>query len=251
MSPDAPVGHGPTDYDRPLGEGEAEDLLRCICFKTGPPRTVGVELEWLIHDRDRPRTPVAHDRIDAAVAAVGALPLSAALTFEPGGQLELSSQPHGLPDGLYRCHGHRPGRRTCRARPAGPRTGRSRRRSVASPTSSAARAPLRRLGGLAGPVGTGGSRHDVLHRVRPGLSGQPARRSRGRSATGGAGSWRICWVRCWWRRSPTRRTGRAGRRDGGPPASRCGPTSIRYGAWRRRAVSPRATTGPRMCSTPR
>ncbi|MFD7948218.1 ergothioneine biosynthesis glutamate--cysteine ligase EgtA, partial [Streptomyces sp. NPDC059744] len=80
MSPDAPVGHGPTDYDRPLGEGEAEDLLRCICFKTGPPRTVGVELEWLIHDRDRPRAPVAHDRIDAAVTAVGALPLSAALT---------------------------------------------------------------------------------------------------------------------------------------------------------------------------
>ncbi|MFE7791918.1 ergothioneine biosynthesis glutamate--cysteine ligase EgtA [Streptomyces sp. NPDC057460] len=100
MSPDAPVGHGPTDYDRPLGEGEAEDLLRCICFKTGPPRTVGVELEWLIHDRDRPRTPVAHDRIDAAVAAVGTLPLSAALTFEPGGQLELSSQPA---DSLMAC----------------------------------------------------------------------------------------------------------------------------------------------------
>jgi glutamate--cysteine ligase len=100
MSPDAPVGHGPAEYDLPLGEGEAEDLLRCICFKTGPPRTVGVELEWLIHDRDHPRTPVPHDRLHAAVAAVRALPLRAALTFEPGGQLELSSRPA---DSLMAC----------------------------------------------------------------------------------------------------------------------------------------------------
>ncbi|CAM5376389.1 Glutamate--cysteine ligase EgtA OS=Streptomyces griseus subsp. griseus (strain JCM 4626 / NBRC)OX=455632 GN=egtA PE=3 SV=1 [Streptomyces griseus subsp. griseus] len=27
----------------PLDESGAEDLLRGICFKTGPPRTVGVE----------------------------------------------------------------------------------------------------------------------------------------------------------------------------------------------------------------
>lgn len=156
----------------------------------------------------------------------------------------------GLPDGLYRCHGHRPGRRTCRARPAGPRTGRSRRRSVASPTSSAARAPLRRLGGLAGPVGTGGSRHDVLHRVRPGLSGR---------RRGGAGAARLRAALAAGASAGCGAGGgvrqlavpRAGRRDGGPPASRCGPTSIRYGAWHRRAVSPRATTGPRMYSTPR
>lgn len=81
------------DEGPPLGEAEAEDLLRCICFKTGPPRTVGVELEWLVHHRERPRQPVAQELLDTAYAAVRALPLSSSLTFEPGGQLELSSLP--------------------------------------------------------------------------------------------------------------------------------------------------------------
>ncbi|MFE5908969.1 ergothioneine biosynthesis glutamate--cysteine ligase EgtA [Streptomyces wedmorensis] len=79
----------------PLGEGEAEDLLRCICFKTGPPRTVGAELEWLVHDLRDPRTPVRPPRLTAAVDTVRSLPLVSALTFEPGGQLELSSHPAG------------------------------------------------------------------------------------------------------------------------------------------------------------
>ncbi|MFI6638463.1 ergothioneine biosynthesis glutamate--cysteine ligase EgtA [Streptomyces sp. NPDC050504] len=81
------------DEGPPLGEAEAEDLLRCICFKTGPPRTVGVELEWLVHHLDRPREPVDQDLLDTAYGAVRALPLSSSLTFEPGGQLELSSLP--------------------------------------------------------------------------------------------------------------------------------------------------------------
>lgn len=100
MSPDTPGGHGPPHDAMSLGEGEAQDLLRGICFKTGPPRIVGVELEWLLHDRDRPRSPVAHHRLEAAATAVRALPLNAALTFEPGGQLELSSRPA---DSLMAC----------------------------------------------------------------------------------------------------------------------------------------------------
>ncbi|MFB6835797.1 ergothioneine biosynthesis glutamate--cysteine ligase EgtA [Streptomyces sp. NPDC056361] len=79
----------------PLTEGEAEDLLRCICFKTGPPRTVGAELEWLVHDLRDPRTPVRQPRLAAAVDTVRTLPLVSLLTFEPGGQLELSSRPAG------------------------------------------------------------------------------------------------------------------------------------------------------------
>lgn len=100
MSSETSGGHGPPDHAPPLGEGEAEDLLRGICFKTGPPRIVGVELEWLLHDRDRPHSPVPHHRLEAAAAAVRALPLNAAVTFEPGGQLELSSQPA---DSLMAC----------------------------------------------------------------------------------------------------------------------------------------------------
>ena len=98
-----------------------------ICLKTGPPRMVGVELEWLVRDASDPSLPVTADRIAAAVAAfpsrpdaAGArngsghgapqesvpdvrglpvqpyplyLPSGSALTAEPGGQLELSSQP--------------------------------------------------------------------------------------------------------------------------------------------------------------
>ncbi|MHC3814040.1 ergothioneine biosynthesis glutamate--cysteine ligase EgtA [Streptomyces sp. DT9] len=100
MSPETSGGHGPPDHAPPLGEGAAEDLLRGICFKTGPPRIVGVELEWLLHDRDRPHSPVPHHRLEAAAAAVRALSLNAAVTFEPGGQLELSSRPA---DSLMAC----------------------------------------------------------------------------------------------------------------------------------------------------
>ncbi|MFC9594535.1 ergothioneine biosynthesis glutamate--cysteine ligase EgtA [Streptomyces sp. NPDC056944] len=90
MSPGGIPRGGP-----PLTEAEAEDLLRCICFKTGPPRTVGVELEWLVHELRDPRVPVRPPRLAAALDTVRALPLVSALTFEPGGQLELSSRPAG------------------------------------------------------------------------------------------------------------------------------------------------------------
>ncbi|MFF0557868.1 ergothioneine biosynthesis glutamate--cysteine ligase EgtA [Streptomyces sp. NPDC004266] len=90
MSPSGIRRGGP-----PLTEAEAEDLLRCICFKTGPPRTVGVELEWLVHELRDPRLPVRPPRLAAALDTVRALPLVSALTFEPGGQLELSSRPAG------------------------------------------------------------------------------------------------------------------------------------------------------------
>ncbi|MFD9286811.1 ergothioneine biosynthesis glutamate--cysteine ligase EgtA [Streptomyces sp. NPDC060030] len=100
MPPDTLGQHGPPVDATPLGEEEAEDLLRGICFKTGPPRTVGVELEWLIHDREQPEVAVSPDRRRAAAEAVRATPLDAALTFEPGGQLELSSRPK---DSLMAC----------------------------------------------------------------------------------------------------------------------------------------------------
>ncbi|MFJ7147490.1 ergothioneine biosynthesis glutamate--cysteine ligase EgtA [Streptomyces sp. NPDC100445] len=74
-------------------EAEVEALVRGICFKTGPPRALGVELEWLVHERERPQLPVTSERLEAAYAALRAVPLRSALTVEPGGQLELSSLP--------------------------------------------------------------------------------------------------------------------------------------------------------------
>ncbi|GGZ06049.1 ergothioneine biosynthesis glutamate--cysteine ligase EgtA [Streptomyces nitrosporeus] len=95
MPLDTPGAHGSAVDAEPLGEEEAEDRLRGICFKTGPPGTVGVELEWLLHDVERPGAAVSHGRLTAASDAVRATRLDAALTFEPGGQLELSSRPAG------------------------------------------------------------------------------------------------------------------------------------------------------------
>jgi glutamate--cysteine ligase len=64
-----------------------------VCFKTGPPGTVGVETEWLVVDPGHPsrHVPLAHVR--DLMAAAGPLPEGSRLTFEPGGQLELSSAP--------------------------------------------------------------------------------------------------------------------------------------------------------------
>jgi glutamate--cysteine ligase len=105
------------------GEAQAAEHIHGICLKNGPPRRVGVELEWLVRDARDPTRPVAAERIAAAVAgfrpagtdsahgagpdhagpagaaalpssaAPGVLPAGSLLTTEPGGQLELSSLP--------------------------------------------------------------------------------------------------------------------------------------------------------------
>ncbi|MGW2741778.1 ergothioneine biosynthesis glutamate--cysteine ligase EgtA [Streptomyces sp. NPDC001450] len=74
-------------------EAEVEALVRGICFKTGPPRTLGVEVEWLVHELRQPQLPVTPERLEGAYATLRAVPLKSPLTIEPGGQLELSSPP--------------------------------------------------------------------------------------------------------------------------------------------------------------
>ncbi|WP_030348228.1 ergothioneine biosynthesis glutamate--cysteine ligase EgtA [Streptomyces sp. NRRL S-1022] len=82
-----------TEHRTAVTEAEVEALVRGICFKTGPPRTLGVELEWLVHSLELPQLPVSPERLEAAYTALRAVPLGSALTVEPGGQLELSSPP--------------------------------------------------------------------------------------------------------------------------------------------------------------
>ncbi|MFF2124184.1 ergothioneine biosynthesis glutamate--cysteine ligase EgtA [Streptomyces olivochromogenes] len=82
-----------TERRSAVTEAEVEALVRGICFKTGPPRTLGVEVEWLVHELRRPQLPASPERLQAAYAALRTLPLRSALTVEPGGQLELSSLP--------------------------------------------------------------------------------------------------------------------------------------------------------------
>lgn len=79
-----------------LLEEEAEAHVYGVCFKTGPPKRIGVETEWLIQGRQDPRELISIDRLNAALAPVevpGALPQGSRLTREPGGQVELSSRP--------------------------------------------------------------------------------------------------------------------------------------------------------------
>ncbi|GGL20578.1 ergothioneine biosynthesis glutamate--cysteine ligase EgtA [Mangrovihabitans endophyticus] len=82
---------------------EASEHLYCICFKTGPPRRLGVELEWTTHLDENPAAPLSTATLGRALgphapAAFGnpdpvSLPAGGVLTAEPGGQIEISSAP--------------------------------------------------------------------------------------------------------------------------------------------------------------
>ncbi|MFR9731626.1 ergothioneine biosynthesis glutamate--cysteine ligase EgtA [Saccharopolyspora sp. MS10] len=83
---------------------EAEAYVASVCFKHGPPRAVGVELEWTVHHSDDPRRPLDAETLIAALGPHAPsslvpdspqrpLPRGSALTVEPGGQVEVSSLP--------------------------------------------------------------------------------------------------------------------------------------------------------------
>lgn len=93
----------------------AEGYVASICFKHGPPRRVGVELEWTVHHADDLARPLDPSALRLALgphapttlsgpgsAAPSDVPLAApaplrhgsTVTVEPGGQVELSTAPH-------------------------------------------------------------------------------------------------------------------------------------------------------------
>ncbi|MFD6972123.1 ergothioneine biosynthesis glutamate--cysteine ligase EgtA [Streptomyces sp. NPDC059979] len=108
MPQDSPIPPPPPAPDPgpspSISETEAEHLIHGICFKTGPPRLIGAELEWILLDAERPGQSLSPERLRAAHTAARALPLNSRVTVEPGGQLELSSDPAssltGCVDGL-------------------------------------------------------------------------------------------------------------------------------------------------------
>src|SRR5215471_17820358 len=55
-----------------IREEQAAEHIHGICLKTGPPRLLGVELEWLVRDVRDPALPVPAERIAAAVSSFGA-----------------------------------------------------------------------------------------------------------------------------------------------------------------------------------
>jgi len=63
------------------------------CLAPTPGGLVGIELEWFPIDQQNPERRVPLEVLRGAVETVGPLPGGAAITFEPGGQIELSSPP--------------------------------------------------------------------------------------------------------------------------------------------------------------
>jgi glutamate--cysteine ligase len=80
----------------------AEGYVASVCFKTGPPRRLGVELEWTVHHENGPATPIVARDLRAVLGAHTPKTLDPAsphlpldhggvVTVEPGGQVEIST----------------------------------------------------------------------------------------------------------------------------------------------------------------
>ena len=101
----------------------AEPYLGGVCFKVGPPELVGAELEWLAYRADADCREPDRPTLTAFAAALGpraptsidpaalGLPLGhgSLVSFEPGGQVEISSQPCPDPEELCRRFAQTPG----------------------------------------------------------------------------------------------------------------------------------------------
>jgi glutamate--cysteine ligase len=84
---------------RELTAAEAGRHVRERAFAPAGGGRVGAEVEWLTRPAGNPTGPVDFLRLRAAVDALAAegLPAGGRLTFEPGGQVELSSAPQAGP----------------------------------------------------------------------------------------------------------------------------------------------------------
>ena len=89
----------------------AEAYVASVCFKHGPPRLVGAELEWTVHYTGQPRRSLHLPDLVTALAAHAPttvdpaspqLPLrnGSLVTVEPGGQVEISTPPQASLTGL-------------------------------------------------------------------------------------------------------------------------------------------------------
>lgn len=86
MSPAAPY------VPQLRGVEDVHGFVTRVCFKTGPPGTVGLESESFVIDTADPERRVLIPELRAALDGIQ-LPGASLVTYEPGGQLELSSAP--------------------------------------------------------------------------------------------------------------------------------------------------------------
>src|SRR5664280_1115908 len=102
---DVTVLHLPDQPSTALRDREdAEVYVAMVCFKHGPPRLHGVELEWTVHHGSDPSRPLDADLLSLALGPYAPqtinphhaqlhLPAGSLITVEPGGQVEISTPP--------------------------------------------------------------------------------------------------------------------------------------------------------------
>ena len=78
---------------RRLRVADVDRFVRESCFPSASFRRVGIELESIVVPTGDPMAWIAHSAVSSAVSAAGPLPGGGRITYEPGGQLELSSPP--------------------------------------------------------------------------------------------------------------------------------------------------------------
>jgi glutamate--cysteine ligase len=88
--------------ERRLTVSAVETHIRECCLApasggVGRPSRVGVEVESLIHGVDGPGHRIAFEAVQGVIDALGPLPAGGRITFEPGGQVEVSSPPASGP----------------------------------------------------------------------------------------------------------------------------------------------------------
>ncbi|GAA2394323.1 glutamate-cysteine ligase family protein [Dactylosporangium salmoneum] len=85
-----PLAHA-IDAGAEIGRIEdAEGYIASICFKTGPPASIGVEVEHILHHPGHPTRPID---LEAVTAALAPLPHDGGVSFGPGGQISLAARP--------------------------------------------------------------------------------------------------------------------------------------------------------------
>ncbi|WP_432825137.1 glutamate-cysteine ligase family protein [Dactylosporangium sp. CA-092794] len=157
---------------------DAEGYIASICFKTGPPTTVGTEIEHVVHHGPHPTRPLDTAALAAALGPYAPPPLGAGrpldrgavLSAGPGGQLTLAARPQGGLAALHAAVTADLAQLTARLEPAGLRlagTGidahRAPRRLLNSPRYHAMAASFARRGGEGRTMmcGTAGLRPDL------------------------------------------------------------------------------------------
>ena len=230
-----------------LGRDTSERLRDCaavqgfverVCFKTGPPGLVGAELEWLVAYVDYPTDPVPIPLLRTLIDAAGPPPRGSSVTYEPGGQLELSSPAFRGPTACWQALTEDAEHVRRALAPAGAGPAPHRDRPVPAPPPPAAQPALRRDGRLlraAGSQRRDGPGDDVQHRRRAGQPRHRRRRRRGAAALAAAARRS---ARCWSRRSPTPRCTPGRTPAGSPPGSGSGSGSTPSAPRCRRRADP-------------